>query len=110
MQFIPLDKADQLEEIKSAGDYQIILKHNTTCPISKGVLQRLQQEADTIPQVSNIHVLDLHTYRDLSDAIAEDYGVPHQSPQLLLVKNGKCIYNEWGFDISAAATAEAVGQ
>lgn len=107
MQFTPLQNEEQLKQLSEAKGHQVILKHNTTCSISKGVLDRLQQESETIPGVDTIHVLDLLAYRDLSNAIAGRFGVPHQSPQLLLIKNGRCTYHEWGFDISAAAAARA---
>lgn len=108
MQFIPLDNEEQLSQISSAKNTQVILKHNTTCGISKGVLERLQEEQGTIGGIDTIHVLDLLAHRDLSDAIAGRFGVPHQSPQILLIKDGRCTYHEWGFDISAEAMKKAV--
>lgn len=110
MDFIALESVDELEKIKNSKEYVVILKHNTTCPISKGVLQRLQQEGTAIPQVEAIHVLDLLAHRDVSDTIAQLFEVKHESPQLLVVKDGQCVYTEWGFDISASATAEALAE
>ena len=108
MQTSVLDSRDQIETIAAAPDYQVILKHNTTCPISKGVLERIKADDAEIPGVESIFVLDLLAHRDLSNEIADRFGVEHQSPQLLLIKNGKCVYNEWGYDISAEATADAM--
>ena len=108
MQFLNLEREEQLEEISEAKKPQVILKHNTTCPISKGVLDRLQEEKGTIQGVGNIYLLDLLSNRELSNAIAERFGVAHQSPQVLLVKNGRCAYNEWGFDITSEAIRNAV--
>ncbi|HEU4471411.1 MAG TPA: bacillithiol system redox-active protein YtxJ [Flavisolibacter sp.] len=108
MQWIKLEKEEQLNEIGRLGGYQVILKHNTTCPISRGVLSRFELEPENIPGVDAMYLLDLLQHRPLSDAIAERYGVPHQSPQLLLINNGRCTYHEWGYDISADATAGAM--
>lgn len=108
MQFIPLESQDQLEEIKSAKGYSVIFKHNTTCPISKGARSDFEKEADTIPGVQSVYFLDLLAHRDLSDAIADKFGVEHQSPQLLLIKDGECTYNESLSSISAKATANAI--
>ena len=47
-----------------------------------------------------IYYLDLLSYRDVSNLIAEQFGVPHQSPQLLVIKNGDCIYNNSHLSIS----------
>lgn len=101
MQFTPLENGEQLLAIGESKSYQLILKHNTTCSISKGVLENLKTEAGALPQVETIYVLDLLAQRDLSNRIAGRFGVPHQSPQVLLIKNGRCTYHEWGFDISA---------
>jgi bacillithiol system protein YtxJ len=107
MQFTPLENEEQLTAISSSKDYQVILKHNTTCSISQGVLYRLQEK--TVPGVATIHILDLLAHRDLSNKIAGRFGVPHQSPQILVVKDGQCTYHEWGFDISAEALTRVVG-
>ncbi|OLY93043.1 bacillithiol system protein YtxJ [Cnuella takakiae] len=108
MQLTPLESLDQLKELSQSESKQVILKHNTTCPISKGVLQRLESTDAVIPGIATIHVLDLHAHRDVSDAIATQFGVEHQSPQLLVLQKGSCVYTEWGYDISAEATAEAL--
>jgi bacillithiol system protein YtxJ len=108
MKCTPLETADALQQITDADHYTVILKHNTTCPISKGVLTRLQADDANIPGIDAIHVLDLHAHRDISDDIASRFGVPHQSPQILLVKGGRCVYHEWGYDIDAEKVAEEV--
>jgi len=108
MQFIPLENIEQLDRISKAKDAQLILKHNTTCSISKGVLDRLHAETASIEGIEAVHVLDLLSHRDLSDTVAGRFGVPHQSPQILLIENGRCVYHEWGFDISAEAISQAL--
>ena len=110
MQFIPLEKNEQLANIKQASEYNIIFKHNTTCPISKSVRSRFEQDAGSLKDIHSIYLVDIHQYRNLSDSIAEEYDVEHESPQLLLIRNGKCTYNESLYDISAQATAEATSQ
>lgn len=107
MRFIPLENKEQLDELGEAKEAQVIFKHNTTCSISKGVFERLQKE-DKLDGVETIHVLDLLSHRELSDAVAGRFGIPHQSPQVLLIRNGKCIYHEWGFDISAKQVESAL--
>ncbi|WP_018612056.1 bacillithiol system redox-active protein YtxJ [Segetibacter koreensis] len=108
MEFIPLERIEQLEEIKAAKGFNVIFKHNTTCPISKGVRRRFEQEADSLSDVQSVYFLDLLAYRDISDAVAEQFNVEHQSPQLLLIQDGECTYNEALYDISAASTADAI--
>lgn len=45
------------------------------------------------------YLLDLLTYRDISNQIAETYGVEHESPQVLVIQNGKSIFNRSHFEI-----------
>lgn len=94
MQFEILDTKVKLEEIKGSENFSLIFKHNTTCPISKSVKRRLEEDGGKLPKEILVYMLDLLTYRDISDAIAEDFNVTHELPQVLLIKDGKCIYNQ----------------
>ncbi len=108
MEFTPLETTEQLQEIKASKDYSVIFKHSTTCPISKGARSRLEQEAEKLSNVKKIYMLNLLEHRDLCNAIAEEFSVKHQSPQLLLIRGGTCTYHEALSRISAGATAEAM--
>lgn len=94
MNWNTLSSGAQLEEIKSASfqQPQVIFKHSTRCSISSMILNRL--ERSEIPDQIRFHYLDLLAYRTLSNQIAEDFSVYHESPQVLLIKNGECIYDE----------------
>jgi len=108
MKFLSLESKEQLEKIAGAKDLQIIFKHNTTCPISKSVLRSIKEEEQVLPPDIPFYILDLLTYRSVSDAVEEQFDVPHQSPQLLLIKNGQCSYDESLYDITPQQTAEAI--
>jgi bacillithiol system protein YtxJ len=105
MEFIPLEETAQLHTLKEAKGYSLIFKHNTTCPISKSMRSQFEQEAEGIPNVASVYMLDLLAYRDLSDAVAEQFGVPHESPQLLVIQDGRCINSQSLYDISAEEIA-----
>lgn len=94
MNWNTLSSAAQLEEIKSASfqQPQVIFKHSTRCSISSMIFNRL--ERSEIPGNIRFHYLDLLAYRTLSNQVAEDFSVYHESPQVLLIKNGECIYDE----------------
>lgn len=89
-----ISSIEQLEAIKSASyqQPQVIFKHSTRCSISSMVLNRL--ERSEAPENIRFHYLDLLAHRPLSNQIAEDFSVYHESPQVLLIKNGECIYDE----------------
>ena len=66
---------------------QVIFKHSTRCGISSSVLKRFENQFDTSKEVE-LYFLDLISYRDISSEIATRFDVVHQSPQMLIVKNG----------------------
>lgn len=99
MNWLPINDIDQLEQIKSASFVtpQVIFKHSTTCSISRMALDRF--ERSTAPDKVDFHYLDLLKFRPISAAIADLFQVHHESPQVLLIKNGECIYDESHYGI-----------
>jgi bacillithiol system protein YtxJ len=94
MNWNDLSSITQLETIdtESATQPVVIFKHSTRCSISSAALARLERswkEEGIKP-----YYLDLIAHRDISNAIASKYSVEHQSPQILLIKNGQAVYNE----------------
>ncbi len=103
MNWHQLTQASQLEEIKKESQQRpvLIFKHSTRCNISataKGRLERKWKE----DEVGNLapYYLDLISLRSLSNEVAETFDVPHQSPQVLLISKGECIFDASHFDIS----------
>ena len=108
MNFIAIDSEEHLKEIQNDTNYTVLLKHNTTCPISKGVLAQLKTTNNIIEGIDTIYVLDILANRRLSNAIEETYGITHESPQVLLIRYGACIYNQHGYKISAEDITDAL--
>jgi len=94
MNWITLDSESQLDQIKTISATQpvVIFKHSTRCAISAMVKSRLERAG--APQGMDFYYLDLIRYRSLSNRIAADYAVEHESPQVLLIRNGACVYDE----------------
>jgi bacillithiol system protein YtxJ len=92
--WIELESEEQLMNIQSRSFEQkaVIFKHSTRCSISSMVKSRL--ERSVVPEGIAFYYLDLIRYRALSNRVAEMYNIPHESPQLLLISNGECIYDE----------------
>jgi bacillithiol system protein YtxJ len=63
---------------------------------------RLEQNWDFKADEVEVYYLDLLQYRSISNEIAERFGVYHESPQLLLIQNGSCVYDASHLDISVA--------
>ena len=94
MNWIAIKAAEQLEEIRirSTRTPQLIFKHSTRCVISVMIKSRL--ERSEMPSGVDFYYLDLLQYRPISNLIAESFNVHHQSPQILLIQNGECVYEE----------------
>ncbi len=83
-----LDDLDALDKRSRGGDGVLLYKHSTRCFISSMAQRRLNDwGSEHLP----LYYLDLIRYRDVSNSIATRYSVQHQSPQLLWIKDGKCI-------------------
>ncbi|MBL7706050.1 MAG: bacillithiol system redox-active protein YtxJ [Taibaiella sp.] len=103
MKWIELNDINQLGEIATASQTraQIIFKHSTQCNISADALaemNRFEGEA---------WYLDLLAHRDISNQIAEQFQIRHQSPQVLIIKNNEVVYHESHWRIKAELVQEA---
>jgi bacillithiol system protein YtxJ len=92
--WIPLQYLGQLDEIAALSDEKpaVIFKHSTRCSISRFALKQFENEYALEDKV-DAYFLDLIEYRDVSNEIANRFQVVHQSPQLLLIKNGQSVYD-----------------
>ncbi|MEP6584443.1 MAG: bacillithiol system redox-active protein YtxJ [Ginsengibacter sp.] len=94
MNWIPLKSEEQINEIKFNSDKspQVIFKHSIRCSISSMAKNRLDKNDK--PDGVDFYYLDIINYRDISNKIAEEFNVSHQSPQVLIINGGQCVYNE----------------
>lgn len=92
---------------KSSEKPVFLFKHSTTCGISLGAKTRLE-EWKLDPEQVSFYYLDLLTYRPISNKIAEVLSVVHQSPQVILLKDGKAVWTTTHHAISAEAVKEAL--
>jgi bacillithiol system protein YtxJ len=99
MNWITLNTIEQLNLIKEASfsKPQVIFKHSTTCSISKMAFSRFERAE--APNTIDFYYLDLLNYRPISSEIADLFHVYHESPQVLLIKNGECTYDESHYGI-----------
>ena len=108
MNWTIIESAEQLDNIKKQAGNSIIFKHSTRCSISMMAKKRFELEWDLLPENINLYFLDLIKYRDLSNKVATDYQIHHESPQLLLIKNGDCILDQSHGDISVEETVSVI--
>lgn len=94
MNWIDLNSVQQLADIKELSKTrpQVIFKHSTRCSISSMAKSRLERSEQ--PDTGDFYYLDLIKHRSISDKIAEDFAVTHESPQVLVIKNTECVFEE----------------
>lgn len=110
MNWIPLTSVDQIADIitRSANKPQVIFKHSTRCSTSSMALNRLERAEAT--DLADFYFLDLLQYRPISAQIAQTFQVEHASPQIILIKNGSCTYDESHMGINMDEILEQVKQ
>ncbi|RMG66584.1 MAG: bacillithiol system redox-active protein YtxJ [Bacteroidetes bacterium] len=86
---------DQLDELVARSHTRpvAIFKHSTRCGISAMAKFQLEHHWDLHPEEVDMYYLDLLTYRPVSNEIAERFGVWHQSPQLIVLRQGEVAYH-----------------
>ena len=104
-QLISMDQLSELKK-KSTEKPQLIFKHSTRCSISSMALSRFERSE----AASNVdfYLLDLLSFRNISNEIADQFNVHHQSPQILLIHKGECIFDESHNAIAMDEVAEQV--
>jgi bacillithiol system protein YtxJ len=108
MTWTQLKSADQLDEIKQQQGYSLIFKHSTRCSISMMAKRRFELDWDNLPADMPLYFLDLIQHRDISSQVAQVFNVHHESPQLLLIKDGECILDQSHGEISVEETLSEI--
>lgn len=105
-----LDTMAQLDQIvKDSQDKPIaVFKHSTRCGISSMALNRFEKNYNFPEDQITLYYLDLISYRNISNEISFKFGVMHESPQLLVIKNGEVVYHASHSAIDAASIAQFV--
>ncbi len=99
----PLTQLAQLDEIakNSKNKTQVIFKHSTRCGISRMVIRNFESSYDIADEGVDLYYLDLLNHRDISSEIAAKFQIFHESPQLLVIRNGETIHHASHSSISA---------
>jgi bacillithiol system protein YtxJ len=95
----PLQDIDQINELLEASKHQtiIIFKHSTRCGTSRAVIKNFEQDQKSRLDVA-FYYLDLLNYRAVSNAVASQLQVNHQSPQVIVLKDGAVVAHDSHFD------------
>lgn len=105
-----LNTTEGIEAIKekSTEKPQVIFKHSTRCSISSMAKRRLERNWNIDESKVDIYYLDLIAYRSISNLVSSDFGVTHQSPQILIIKNKETVFHTSHNDISVEVIEENI--
>jgi len=110
---IPWNKLDSVAQLEVISEESktvpvAIFKHSTSCGISRMVLRNFERGYDLEPDQMKLYFLDLLAYRDVSNEVGYKFQVQHQSPQLIVVKNGTAVANASHHSIQAGELSNFV--
>jgi len=89
--------------IESSGERPLVIfKHSLTCSVSSAAYEQMAQYE------GGVALIEIQNARDLSSTIASRFGVAHESPQVIVLRQGQAFWNASHFKITAAAVAQAV--
>ncbi|HYD23077.1 MAG TPA: bacillithiol system redox-active protein YtxJ [Flavipsychrobacter sp.] len=109
MNWTELTSEAQVDNILEESKTQpvVIYKHSNRCHICAMTKDRLEREEP--PEGVKFYFLDVLANRPVSNKVADVFHVHHESPQLLLIKNGECVYEESHNGIRMDELAEQLG-
>ncbi len=99
-----LNSIEQLDALVEESGTKLvgIFKHSTRCGVSRGVLKSFERQFQLSEDQVKLYFLDLLENRDVSNEIANRFKVRHESPQLILIKNGEAVYHNSHSSIDAS--------
>ena len=105
-----LETEGQWENLLAESHQQTVavFKHSTRCPVSFSIKSYLEKEWDLPTEDVSFHYLDLIRYRSISNRIANELGVQHESPQLILIRNGQVVFHDSHFGIQMGPVRQAL--
>ncbi len=104
-----LNTEAQLEQIREESHRKpvVLFKHSTRCNISSTAKSRLERQYS--PNAgADVYLLDLISFRNVSNRIASEFGVRHESPQVLVIKDGLAVHHASHMDIAWSAVEKAI--
>jgi bacillithiol system protein YtxJ len=99
--WVPMQNVAQIAELKEQSKTKtvFIFKHSTRCGISRSVIRQFENLFKDSSNHCVFYYLDLLNYRSVSNEISDEFGVIHQSPQMLIIKNETAVVHESHYDI-----------
>jgi|SRR4029078_1064309 len=101
--FLKLSDKETWEQLLRASNEHpvLVFKHSNSCGISSRAYREMEQ-------LDGVNLLEVQTARELSNEVAATTGVEHETPQVILLRNGKAVWNTSHYGVKAGAVFEAL--
>jgi bacillithiol system protein YtxJ len=102
--FLRIDNRETLDRLltDSRSKPIVIFKHSNSCGISSAAYLEMEKLE------SQVNLLEVQSARDVSRDLADLTGIPHETPQVIVLKDGKAVWNASHFDVKAGAVLKAL--
>ena len=110
-QLVEMRSIEELKEaLQESFEHPVLLfKHSLTCPISSRAFHELQTYLDNADPNTRYRLIKIQNAYGVSKEVASKLGVEHESPQAILVRNGREVWNASHSSITASSLEEAIG-
>ena len=111
-QLSTLDGLEELDRLLTASESRplLLFKHSFTCGVSAEALDELVTHLNTGPSDALYAMVTVQTHRDVSNAVTRKLGIRHETPQALLVRNGRVVWSASHFRVTARAVEDALAK
>jgi bacillithiol system protein YtxJ len=107
----PLRAVGELDAVLGESHRRPVLlfKHSYTCGVSAEALDELRLHIDEATSASiQYAMVTVQTHRDVSNAVSQRLGVRHETPQAILVRDGRVVWTASHFRVNAAELQKAL--
>jgi bacillithiol system protein YtxJ len=108
--FVELNDIEELKSLinDSSRSPLVIFKHSITCPISMNAYSEMKQFLAQNAEEATLRIIVVQRSRAVSDAVARELGLGHESPQVILVRNGRVVWHESHYDVTSENLLDAI--
>ena len=101
--FLRIDDHTALDNLLSDSKQKpvILFKHSNACPISARAYREMEKLED-------VNLLEIQAAPEISREVEKLTGVRHESPQVILLRDGKAVWDASHFDVNAASVSQAL--
>lgn len=102
--FFKIDNREKLDQLitDSKNKPVVIFKHSTSCGISSAAYREMEKLEN------QVNLLEVQNARDVSRELADLTGIRHETPQVIVFRDGKAVWNASHFDVKASAVSQAL--